>query len=97
MLGLMIAYVFGSYVAAMATILQYRREAGALRRFAAVEYRSQHLAMTLALAMPMAWYLACLIAQPMLRWACRAYILVGLVAVALTARAVACWRRWSRC
>jgi O-antigen ligase len=84
-LGLMIAYVFGSYLAAMATILQYRREAGALRRFAALDTDPNTLAMTLALAIPMAWYLSATSRNATLRWACRVYILVGLVAVALTA------------
>ena len=84
-LGLMIAYVFGSYLAALATILQYRREAGALRRFAAFDTDPNTLAMTLALAIPMAWYLSATSRNATLRWACRVYILVGLVAVALTA------------
>jgi len=84
-LGLMVAYVFGSYVAALATILQYRREGGALRRFAALQTDPNTLAMTLALAIPMAWYLSATSRNATLRWACRAYILVGLVAVALTA------------
>ena len=84
-LGLMIAYVFGSYLAAAATILQYRREAGALRRFAALDTDPNTLAMTLALAIPMAWYLSATSRNATLRWACRLYILVGLVAVALTA------------
>ncbi len=41
--------------------------------------------MTLALAIPMAWYLSATSRNATLRWACRVYILVGLVAVALTA------------
>ncbi len=84
-LGLLTAYVFGAYVAALATVMLYRREAGELRRFAAVESDPNNLAMTLALALPMAWYLGVTYRQPLLRWACRGYLAVGLVAVALTA------------
>lgn len=84
-LGLLTAYVFGAYVAALATVMLYRREGGELRRFAAVESDPNSLAMTLALALPMAWYLGVTYRQPILRWACRGYLAVGLVAVALTA------------
>ncbi|MGH7580029.1 MAG: O-antigen ligase family protein [Gemmatimonadales bacterium] len=84
-LGLMAAYVFGSYVAAISTIMQYRQQAGALRRYAALQTDPNSLAMTLALALPMAWYLAATSRSALLRWACRAYMIVGLVAVALTA------------
>ncbi len=62
----------------------YRREAGELRRFAAVESDPNNLAMTLALAMPMAWYLGMTSRSALLRWVCRAYLIVGFVAVALT-------------
>jgi O-antigen ligase len=41
--------------------------------------------MTLALALPIAWYLGVSYRQPLLRWVCRAYLPVGLVAVGLTA------------
>ncbi len=81
----MVAYVFGSYVAALSTIMLYRRAAGQLRRFAAVESDPNNLAMTLALAIPMAWYLGMTSRNGLVRWACRAYIVVGLVAVGLTA------------
>jgi O-antigen ligase len=66
-------------------VLQYRREAGALRRFAALQTDPNSLAMTLALAMPMAWYLSATSRSVLLRWVCRLYMIVGLVAVALTA------------
>ena len=85
MLSLLTAYVFGSYVAALSTVMLYRREAGQLRRFAAVESDPNSLAMTLALAMPMAWYLGMTSRSALLRWICRAYLIVGFVAVALTA------------
>jgi len=83
-LGLLTAYVFGAYVAVFGTIIAYRKEAGLLRRFTAGGSDPNDLAMTLALALPMAWYLGITYRQPLLRWACRAYLPVGLVAIGLT-------------
>ncbi len=83
-LGLLAAYIFGAYVAAIDTILLYRSTAGALRRFAAGGVDPNDLAMTLALALPMAWYLGMTYRQPLLRWACRGYLVVGVVAIGLT-------------
>jgi O-antigen ligase len=83
-LGLLTAYVLGAYVAALDTILQYRRLGGALRRFAAGEVDPNDLAMSLALAVPMAWYLGQTYHKPFLRWVCRGYLPVGLVAIGLT-------------
>jgi O-antigen ligase len=83
-LGLLIAYVFGAYVAAFDTLLLYRREAGALRRFTAGGTDPNDLAMTLALALPMAWFLGIRHPQPLIRWICRAYLPVGVLAIALT-------------
>lgn len=82
--GLFTAYVFGAYVAAFNTILLFRREAGALRRFAAGGADPNDLAMVLALALPMAWYLGQTYQQPLLRWICRAYLPVAVIAVGLT-------------
>jgi O-antigen ligase len=83
-IGLMTAYVSGAYVAALATLLLYRSSGGQLRRFAAVGSDPNSLAMTLALAVPMAWYLGVTSRSLILRWACRGYLIVALVAVALT-------------
>jgi O-antigen ligase len=83
-LGLLTAYVMGSHVAALATLLAYRRMAGLMRRYAAGSFDPNDLAMTLALALPMAWYLGMNYRQPLLRWACRAYLPLGLVAIGLT-------------
>jgi O-antigen ligase len=83
-LGLLTAYVFGAYVAAFGTLMLYRTEAGALRRFTAMETDPNTVAMTLALALPMAWYLGVSYRQPVLRWVCRGFLPVGLVAVGLT-------------
>jgi O-antigen ligase len=83
-LGLLTAYVMGAQVGALATILVYRRQAGLMRRYAAGAFDPNDLAMTLALALPMAWYLGMNYRQPLLRWACRAYLPIGLVAIGLT-------------
>jgi O-antigen ligase len=83
-LGLLLAYVFGAYVAAFDTILLYRREAGALRRFTAGGTDPNDLAMTLALALPMAWFLGMRHRQPLVRWICRAYLPFGVLAIGLT-------------
>ena len=85
LLGLMMAYVFGGYVAALATLMLYRQAAGQMKRFAAVESDPNSLAMTLALALPMAWYLGMTYRNPLLRWICRGFLAVGLVAIGLTA------------
>lgn len=85
LLGLMMAYVFGGYVAALATLMLYRQAGSELKRFAAVESDPNSLAMTLALALPMAWYLGMNYRNPILRWVCRVFIAVGLVAIGLTA------------
>ncbi len=82
--GLLTAYVLGAYVAAFDTIMVYRREAGALRRFAAGEADPNDLAMVLALALPMAWYLGMTYRRPLLRWVCQAYLPVAVVAIGLT-------------
>jgi O-antigen ligase len=82
--GLLTAFVFGAYVAAFETINVYRRQAGALRRFAAGGADGNDLAMVLALALPMAWYLGMTYRQPLLRWACRLYLPVAVVALGLT-------------
>jgi O-antigen ligase len=82
--GLLTAFVFGAYVAAFETFRVYRREVGALRRFAAGGLDGNDLAMVLALALPMAWYLGMTYRQPLLRWICRAYIPVGVLTIGLT-------------
>jgi O-antigen ligase len=83
-LGLMGAYVLGALLSAIDTILLYRREADVLRRFAAGGIDGNDLAMTLVLAIPMAWYLAMTYRQPLRRWICSAYLLLGLFAIGLT-------------
>jgi hypothetical protein len=82
--GLLMAYVLGAYVAAFNTILLFRREAGALRRFAAGGADPNDLAMVLALALPMAWYLGMTYHRPLLQWVCRGYLPVAVIAVGLS-------------
>ena len=82
--GLMLAYIVGSYAASIGTLLMFRSEAEVLRRFAVGGVDRNDLAMTLALAVPMAWYLASVYQRPLLRLFCRAYLPVGLLALGLT-------------
>jgi O-antigen ligase len=84
LVGLLVAYVLGAYVAAFETILLYRRMAGELRRFTAGDTDPNDLAMTLALALPMAWYLGTTHRQTLVRWISRAYLPVGVLAILLT-------------
>ena len=81
---LIFAYVSGSAVAALATIMAYRRGGGGTR-FAAQGFDPNDLGMTLALGIPMAWYLGLVYQNPLLKWACRAYVPLAIVAVGLTA------------
>lgn len=82
--GVMFAYVLGSYAASVATILLYRSQGGLLRRFAVGGVDPNDLAMTLALAVPMAWYLGTVYRNPILRLVSRGYLPVGLLALGLT-------------
>lgn len=84
-LGLLLAYVCGASVAALSTIMVYRSLLGTnSRRFAAEGFDPNDLGMTLALALPMAWYLGMTYPKPLIRWCCRLYLPVGLVAIGLT-------------
>ncbi len=82
--GLLMAYVMGATVPAIATIMLYAKVGGSLRRFSAGGADANSLAMTLALAMPMAWYLAMTTQRPLVRTLLRAYLPIGLLASALT-------------
>jgi O-antigen ligase len=84
-LGLLVAYVLGAWVTAVQTIIAFRMHGGAMRRFSTGAADPNAVAMTLALAVPMAWYLGIIYRQPLLRWICRGYLPVGLLALALTA------------
>ena len=82
--GLMTAYVFGSAVPAIATILLYVRQAGMLKRFSAGGADANSLGMTLALAVPIAWYLSLTTPSRLHRWVFRAFLPLGMFATALT-------------
>jgi O-antigen ligase len=82
--GLLSAFVLGAFVPALATIMLFVRSGGSLRRFSAGGADPNSLAMTLALTMPMAWYLSLTTDRPLFRWICRAYVPIGLLATALT-------------
>jgi O-antigen ligase len=82
--GLMAAYVFGCCVPAIATIILYLHAGDTLRRFSAGGHDPNDLAMTLALAVPIAWYLALTTRGPLVRWLFRGYLPLGLLATALT-------------
>jgi O-antigen ligase len=84
LLGLLFAYVCGAYVGWAGTVAAYRSAVGA-RRFAAQGFDPNDLGMTLALAIPMAWYLGMTYRNPVLKWVARAYIPLGLWAIGLTA------------
>lgn len=84
LLGLLGAYVCGAYVAALDTLRVSRTAGGMARRIVAGTFDPNDLAMTLALALPMAWYLGLTVRQPFLRWMFRAYLPVGLLAIGLT-------------
>jgi O-antigen ligase len=83
-LGLFTAYVFGAHIAALDTIWTFRHAKAALQRYTAGGVDANDLAMTLVLALPMAWYLGMTYRRPLLKWICRAYLPVGLLAVGLT-------------
>jgi O-antigen ligase len=83
-LGLLVAYVLGAYIGALGTLLLYHSKAGAIQRFAAGGGDPNSLAMTLSLGIPMAWYLSMTYQRPLVRWVCRAYLPLALVAIGLT-------------
>jgi O-antigen ligase len=82
--GLFMAYVLGAYISAFSTIMASRRQMGIARRFAATGFDANDLAAALVLALPMAWYVGSTTRHTALRWICRAYIPVGIVAIGLT-------------
>jgi O-antigen ligase len=86
--GLLLAYVCGAYVSAISTFIDYREGlhiSKAASRFATGAFDPNDLGMTLALGIPMAWYLAVTYRQPLLRWLCRGYVPMGVLAIGLTA------------
>ncbi|HKU63226.1 MAG TPA: O-antigen ligase family protein [Gemmatimonadales bacterium] len=82
--NLFLAFVAGCYVSSFLTMLLLRSSGGNLNRYAAGGVDPNDLAMTLALALPCAWYLASTYHRPLLIWVTRGYIPVGIVAIGLT-------------
>jgi hypothetical protein len=82
--GLLVAYVLGACVPALATIALYLKEGDAMRRFSAGGADANSLGMTLALGVPIAWYLSITSERRLLRWICLGFLPVGLFATALT-------------
>jgi O-antigen ligase len=79
------AFALGGFVPAFATIALFIQSHGSLRRFSAAGADPNSLAMTLALVMPIAWYLSLTTERPLRRWIYRSYIPIGLFATALSA------------
>jgi O-antigen ligase len=79
------AFALGGFVPAFATIALFVQSHGSLRRFSAAGADPNSLAMTLALVMPIAWYLSLTTERPLRRWIYRSYVPIGLVATALSA------------
>jgi hypothetical protein len=82
--GLLLAYVLGAYVTAIDTIRAYQTADEVMRRFVAGTFDPNDLAMTLALGVPMAWYLGMTFRRPAMRWLCRAYLPLAVLAIGLT-------------
>ena len=82
--GLLMAYVLGAYVASLDTLLIYRQQAGVARRFAAGGADPNDMAMVLALALPMAWYLGMTTRNTVARWISRGFLPLGVLAIGLT-------------
>jgi O-antigen ligase len=82
--GLMVAYVLGALVAALQTIVAFQLHGSTMRRFSTGTADPNAVAMTLALGLPIAWYLGMTYRQPLMRWICRGYLPAALLAIALT-------------
>jgi O-antigen ligase len=81
------AYVLGAYVAAGSTIFNYLTGASIEQdttRFSASGFDPNDLGMLLALALPMAWYIASKASNGFQRWLNRVYFVAGILAILLT-------------
>ena len=80
------AYVLGSFFAAGATIWNFASGANPIdARYTAAESNANDLALILALAIPMAWYLSLTARGWFWRWTNRLYVPAGIIGVLLTA------------
>ena len=82
--GLLAAFVAGAAIASLNTLFVYRTHEASATRFAAVGFDPNDLAATLALALPMAWYLSVTYRHPVLRWTARLYLPLAFIAIGLT-------------
>ena len=82
--GLLTAYIFGAYVAAFATLLFGKSQGLNMRLYSAGGADPNDLAMTLAIGIPMAWYLAMVSRRFLMVWIYRAYLPVAVVVIGLT-------------
>lgn len=84
--SLLQAYVLGTYLCILSTVLHYLQgtmvQTG---RYAAEGFNPNDLGFTLVLAIPMAWYLALTQQNRLLKWVNRLYVPLGMVGVLLTA------------
>lgn len=85
--ALLLAYVLGAYVSSVSTIGASRTASSLMsgRRFQAEGWNANDLAVALALAIPMAAYVASTASSRVVRWTCWGYLLIGPAAIALTA------------
>jgi O-antigen ligase len=87
--ALLRAYVLGASVAAVLTIQNYLSGARFVlatdTRFAALNQDPNDLGLTLALGIPMAWYVSLSQLRTRMRWLWRLYLPLAIVAVLLTA------------
>jgi len=88
--ALLSAYVLGAGVAAIVTIHNYLSGAGVAleadaARFAALNQDPNELGLTLALGLPMAWYVSLSQAHPRSAWMWRLYLPLAITAILLTA------------
>src|SRR5213594_981010 len=86
--ALLQAYVLGVSLAAVVTIRRYLSGVpiiGDTTRFSALSFNVNELGMTLALGLPMAWYLSLWQPHQRFAWIWRLYLPLGVTAILLTA------------
>jgi O-antigen ligase len=83
-IGLLLAYVLGAYIAALDTLYIFTQQAGALNRFSSAGADPNSLANNLSLGLAIAWYLGMTHHRLLVRWVCRAYLPISLLAITLT-------------
>ena len=85
--SLLQSYVLGAYVAAGSTIRNYLTGVGIqehAERYSATGFDPNDLGVILALALPMAWYIASTTSSALQRWVNRLFMVAGVVGILLT-------------